>query len=217
MALSTRVWSAGRWLLLGGALFGTYVLFAAASMRVALRAREVQVPDLTTRTANEAAARATDLGLAIRVDELRRTDLKVGAGRVVAQDPPAGATTRRRRTVKVWLSAGQRNSTVPSLVGENERTAQARLTQEGLALASISEIRSDSYGPDAIVAQDPQAKAEGSRVSLLVNRGERGAHYVMPDLIGVGGERAAEILRAHGFRVAIVASVPYQGLSLIHI
>ncbi len=33
-----------------GALIGTYVLFAAASMRLALRAREVQVPDLTNRT-----------------------------------------------------------------------------------------------------------------------------------------------------------------------
>ena len=36
--------SAARW-------SATYVLFAAASMRIALRAREVQVPDLTNRTA----------------------------------------------------------------------------------------------------------------------------------------------------------------------
>ena len=46
MALRTRVWSAGKLLLLGGALAATYVLFAAASMRLALRAREVQVPEL---------------------------------------------------------------------------------------------------------------------------------------------------------------------------
>ena len=31
MALTTRVWSAGKLLLLGGALLLTYVLFAAAS------------------------------------------------------------------------------------------------------------------------------------------------------------------------------------------
>ena len=40
MALRTRVWSAGKILFLGGALVVTYVLFAAASMRVALRARD---------------------------------------------------------------------------------------------------------------------------------------------------------------------------------
>ena len=65
MALRTRVWSAGKLLLLGGALAATYVLFAAASMRVALRAREVQVPNLTNRTANEASAIAGVLGLTL--------------------------------------------------------------------------------------------------------------------------------------------------------
>ena len=35
MALRTRVWSAGKLLVLGGALLATYVLFAVASMRVA--------------------------------------------------------------------------------------------------------------------------------------------------------------------------------------
>ena len=44
--LTTRVWSAGKLLLLGGALLLTYVLFAAASMRIALRTREVVVPSL---------------------------------------------------------------------------------------------------------------------------------------------------------------------------
>ena len=47
MALTTRVWSAGKLLLLGVALVLTYVVFAAASMRIAIRTREVMVPTLT--------------------------------------------------------------------------------------------------------------------------------------------------------------------------
>ena len=35
----------------------------------------------------------------------------------------------------------------------------------------------------------------------------------MPDLIGVNGDRAAEILRTHGFRVALVGSTPYPGVA----
>ena len=50
-------------------------------------------------------------------------------------------------------------------------------------------------------------------VALLVNRGERGASYVMPDLIGVNGDRAADILRSRGFRVAVVGSNPYPGVA----
>jgi len=106
MALRTRVWSAGKLLLLGGALAATYVLFAAASMRVALRAREVEVPNLTDRTANEANAIAAQLGLTLKVDDSRRMDPKIGAGRVLAQDPAAGSTARRQRTLRIWLSSG---------------------------------------------------------------------------------------------------------------
>jgi serine/threonine-protein kinase len=213
MALRARVWTAGKILFLGGALIATYLVFAAAAMRIALRAREVQVPDLTNRTAHEATAMAGDLGLALHVDEARRPDPKIAAGRVVAQEPAPGSTARQQRTLKVWLSAGQRASTIPALTGESERTAELRLAQEGLALASVTEIRSPDLPSDVVLAQDPPPKAGGTRVALLVNRGDRSRSYVMPDLIGVNGDRASEILRQRGFRVAVVGSNPYPGVA----
>ena len=82
MALRTRVWSAGKLVLLASALVAVYVLFAAASMRVALRAREVQVPDLTNRTANEATEIAANLGLTLKVDDSRRPDRSPAASAV---------------------------------------------------------------------------------------------------------------------------------------
>src|SRR4029077_14912097 len=108
MALRRRVWSAGKLLFLVGALIATYVLFAAASRRVALRAREVKVPDFTNHTASEATALANNLGLTIRVDESQRMDPKIAAGHVLAQEPSAGTPTRRQRSIKVWLSTGPR-------------------------------------------------------------------------------------------------------------
>jgi beta-lactam-binding protein with PASTA domain len=213
MALRTRVWTAGKLLLLAGALIGTYILFAAASMRLALRAREVQVPDLANRTASEATTAVAELGLTLRVDEAKRTDPKIAADRVVAQEPTAGSTARRQRSIRVWLSAGPRAASVPLLVGETERAAASRLTQDNLELAGVSEIRSQAYPPEVVVAQDPPGKQPGAKVSLLVNRGEQGASYVMPDLIGVNGDRAADILRDQGFRVAVVGSRPYPGVA----
>jgi serine/threonine-protein kinase len=212
MALSTRVWSAGKLLLLAGALVATYVLFAAASMRLALRASEVPVPDFTNRTANEASVAAAGLGLALRVDDVKRMDPKVAAGRILAQDPSPGATARRQRTVRVWVSSGPRSTTVPGVTGETERTAQLRLTQNGFPPSTVSEIRSQDFPADVVVAQEPPAKSPGASVSLLVNRSDRGATYVMPDLIGVNGDRAAEALRQRGFRMAVVGSNPYPGI-----
>ncbi len=213
MPISPRVWTAGKVVVLGIALLATYIVFAAASMRVTLRAREVQVPDLTNRTAKDATAIAADLGLTLKVDDSRRPDPKIGAGNVIAQEPPPGAVARRQRSVKVWLSAGARSTTVPKLLGETERTAQLRLAQDGLTLTGISEIRSQRFAPDVVVAQMPDAKSAGSTVALLVNRGERGPSYVMPDLIGVNGDRAAELMRQKGFRVAVVGSTPYPGVA----
>jgi eukaryotic-like serine/threonine-protein kinase len=213
MLFRTRVWGAGKFLLLAGALLATYLLSAVASMRLALRSREVQVPNLVNHTANEATSLAGALGLSVRVDDSRRADPKIAAGRVLAQEPAAGSTARRQRSIRIWLSAGQRAATVPPLVGETERTAQLRLSQDGLTLAGISEIRSQAFATDVVVAQTPPAKAEGAHVALLVNRGGRGASYVMPDLIGVNGDRAAEILREQGFRVAVVGSNPYPGVA----
>jgi serine/threonine-protein kinase len=213
MALGTRVWSLGKLLLLLAALVATYGLFAAASMRMALRGREVEVPNLVTRTASEASAVAAVQNLSIRVDEARRPDPKIPVDHVVAQDPPAGATAREQRSIRVWLSAGARASKVPTLLGEPERAATARLTQDGLELAGVSEIRSQAYPPDVVVAQDPRGDEPADRVALLVNRGEQGVGYVMPDLIGVSGDRAADILRDQGFRVAVVGSMPYPGVA----
>ncbi len=212
MALTTRVWGAGKLLLIGGALVLTYVLFAAASMRVALKTREVVVPALTGQAVNEATALLADSGLNLKVEETRRVDTKVPAGQILAQEPAAGASTRRERSVKVWVSSGARATIVPDLVGESERTAQLRLQQEGIELAGISEFRSGDYQSDVVVAETPPAKSNAPRVTLLVNRGERGATYVMPDLIGVNGDRSADLLRARGFRVAMVGDHPYPGV-----
>ena len=119
---------------------------------------------------------------------------------------------RRQRSVRVWLSAGEFAGVVPTLIGESEGGARRRLEQEALVLTEVSEIRSDQYPTGAIVGQEPPPQTRGTTVSVLVNRGERGATYVMPDLIGVQSVRAAELLRARGFRVTVVGDHPYPGL-----
>jgi eukaryotic-like serine/threonine-protein kinase len=212
MALTTRVWSAGKLLVLAGALVLTFVLSALLGMRLALRAREVVVPSLTGRTVNEATALLTEAGLNLKVEEGRRLDPKVPAGQIVTQDPAGGIRTRRERSVKVWVSAGPRSMIVPALAGESERTARLRLQQDGLALTSVAEIRSAEFPDGTVIGQSPAPKTSGSEVALLINRAERGARYVMPDLIGVNGDRAATFMRNRGFRTSIVSDHPYPGV-----
>jgi len=211
MSLVPRVWGAGKLLILVGGLVATFVVFTAIAMRVAVRAREVQVPQLAGRSLEEARSLTTDLDLVLQVDEARRPDSSVPTGNVLGQEPPTGTTARRTRGVRIWLSAGPRIVVAPRLVGESERAAQIRLTQESVT-SSIAEIRDSSYPPDVVVAQDPAPQTRTSEVRLLVNRGEDRASYVMPDLIGVNGDRAAELLRLRGFRVSMAGQLAAPGL-----
>lgn len=212
MPFGARVWSLGKFFVLLGALALTFFLSFVVSMRVALWARQVQVPPLVGRTVNDATSVLAALDMGLRVDENQRPDDTVEAGRVMQQDPAPGMTSRRQRTVRVWISSGPRRTIVPPLVGQSERAAQLRLQQDGVQVSSLSEFRSADYPADVVVSQDPPADARAAEVSMLLNRGELAATYVMPDVIGVNGERVAEALRREGFRVSIVGTQPYPGV-----
>jgi len=219
MRLGTRVWSVGKFFLLVGALGATFLLFFGISMRVALRAREVEVPALAGLTVNQATDTLAVLGLGLRVDDNRRADPKVPVGHVMQQDPGAGMRARRQRTIRVWVSSGPRVTVVPALIGQSERTAQMRLAQDGVQIGTLSEIKSADYPADAVVSQNPPPASRAPEVSLLLNRGEQATTYVMPDLIGMDGERAAEAMRSRGFRVTIVGTQSVPGIpagTIIH-
>lgn len=204
-ALRTRVWSYGKILVLAGALAATFFLFAGIAMRVAVRARQVTVPELVGKSVADATALASGLDLQLRVDEARRPDPKVPAGVVLGQDPVAGSAARRQRSVRVWVSAGAHIARAPNLLGDTQRSAEIRVAQDGLMIGAVSEIRSALYPPDVVVAQDPPPATQTAEVRLLVNRGEDRAAYVMPDLIGLNGDRAADVMRIRGFRVSITS------------
>lgn len=212
MQLRTRVWSVGRLFAIVACLLATYLLFAVAAMRVAVRVREVPAPDLRNQTVAEARAIAADEGLVLQVDQTGRLDPKIPAGRVAVQEPAPGTVTRRQRSIRVWVSQGPRVTVVPALTGESERAAQLRLQQDGLAVSSLAEVRSTQFPGGTVIAQEPPAQSRGTEVALLVSRGEESRYYVMPDLIGVSGSRAVELLRTRGFRVSVVGELPYPGV-----
>lgn len=210
--LGRRVWTAGRWTLILAGLLVTYTVFLFTSMRIASKAREVTVPDVQGKPIDDATQVLESIGLTVRLDPVRRADARVPVNHVLSQDPEAGAVIRRQRPVRIRVSDGVLAAEVPALAGESERTAQILLAQNNVSLAQVADIRTGEYPLGIVVAQDPPAGSRASSVSLLINRGDAGIAYVMPDVIGTNGARVAEILRRRLFRVSIVGEVPYPGL-----
>jgi hypothetical protein len=133
--LRTRVWSAGRLLVLVVLLGLTFATFFLASMRVATRAREVQVPDLRGRAIADANRLLTEAGLVLRIDA-RRADARAPLDHVLEQDPAPGTVLRPERAVRVRVSDGQRDPILPAVVGQAERTAEIILAQENVEIAA---------------------------------------------------------------------------------
>jgi len=203
MPFRSRAWRLGKLLVLLGALLATFGLSALLGMRYALRAREVVVPDLTGRPVSEATRLLEAHGLSLRIDRNRRFDARVREDLILQQEPPAGAQARQQRSIRVWLSAGVRAVTIPTLVGETERGARIRLEQDHLTLDGVTTIRTPDAGADVVLAQAPPPSSHANHVALLVNRPDAAAALLMPDVTGAEAAAAAEALRAQGLRVTL--------------
>lgn len=200
-------------LVLMTALAATFGIFFLAGLRVTTRAREVRIPDLKGKSAAESRALLEELGLTLRIEDIRKPDKSVPPDRVLEQDPAAGLTVRRQRAVRVRLSEGQVEPVLPAVVDLPERTADLALTTSQVTVGYRAEVRTAAYRPGVIVAQDPMGGRRSATVNLVVNRGDSSAGFVAPDLIGTMAIRSADVLRRQGFRVAITSEAMYPGIA----
>jgi beta-lactam-binding protein with PASTA domain len=199
--------------LLGAALAATLAVSTLTTMRVVLSARDVAVPPLVGRTVPDAGTDAAERDLVLRI-EGRRHDPRIPAERVVAQEPPPGATLKAHRAVRIWVSLGPRRVSVPPVEGQSVRTAMVALEQSGVPLARVVTVEDEASEGTVVVQRPPPGEADLSAggVSLLVSRGPDGASYVMPDLIGRPAAPALASLHAAGLKVEAVNYRSYPGV-----
>src|SRR5258708_11589369 len=114
MALSTRVWGAGKRVLLSGALVLTYFIFAAAAMRLAIKTRDVVVPQLMGKSVAQAGAEPAPAGLNLKGEEAQRGGGSAPPRAILRQGPQPGVPTRRPRGATVWVSAGAPAAALPA-------------------------------------------------------------------------------------------------------
>jgi len=181
-----------------------FLLSGIVSMRMALTGREVTVPEVTGLDPQTATAVLAAQHLALEIGS-ERYDLRVEAGKILAQDPPGGTQIKRDRKVKVVTSLGSKVITIPDLRGAASRKAQITLRQQGLKLGNLSYIYSPEVRESQVISQAPLPEADrvrDDRVHLLVSRGASEPAYVMPDLVGLDAKVAQDFLGRKGFRAA---------------
>jgi eukaryotic-like serine/threonine-protein kinase len=181
---------------------------ALITMRFAIHGAEVKIPGFQGLTAQEAQAKAADLGVEMTIDN-RFYSAEVPAGRILSQSPVPGAVVRREWHVRCIESLGPQTVAIPNLTGQPQRAAIIDLRRLGLDLGSVVRMNSTAP-PETVIAQDPPAGAAGVEkpsVALLISdpnptESTAVATYVMPDFTGRPYVTAAATITHAGLKLA---------------
>lgn len=159
------------------ALFLAVVIAVGAGTWLVMRPKgEIRVPPLLGRTWDEAQTIARDVGIEL-VDDGRSYSDIYKSGTICAVMPPAGSTVPRDTPqVKVKISNGSSQVSVPDLKGMAEADANTSAAGEGFAIGKIRQEYSEDVPVNSVIAQDPEAglkRPPGSAIDLVISQGPK--------------------------------------------
>lgn len=166
---------------------------------------QVEMIDLKGKTFEEAKEALNSIGLGITKGGEESSDV-YAQGQIISQSTEAGTMVDKNTTIMVVISSGVGEFDVPSVVGLDKGTAEARLKEYGLS-ASFDYAYNDSVPNDNVISQNPEAgqKAKkGDTVSVLLSQGRELAQMI--NVIGMSEADARTELDARGIIVDSVSS-----------
>jgi beta-lactam-binding protein with PASTA domain/tRNA A-37 threonylcarbamoyl transferase component Bud32 len=160
---------------------------------------QATVPDITNLSAAQARKALEKAGF--QVSTQRETSDTIDKGRATRTSPPGGSLAERKSTIRLFISSGPAQVTVPDVTGQSEGSASAEISNAGLR-TDITEQESDQPA-GTVISQDPGAGrnvAKGSTVTLVVARAP--SQVTVPDVTGETEDAANQQLSAAGFSVS---------------
>ena len=185
------------------------LLAALLTVRVAVHAGQVEVPDLQGLTLDEASDKTHDGKLNLTVEN-RFYSTTVPAGRVLSQFPSPGTEVRKGWHMRITESMGPQRVPIPDTIGMDERDAAAAIRRASLDVGTQAHL--SAPGPaGTVLAQTPPPTADGldkPEVSLLLSQSFDAAPkaYVMPNLVGISFSAARARMKELG--LSLFAIVP---------
>ena len=205
-----RTGVAAAWILGGGFLVAAVAVVSFfAVLKLESRSTQVTVPDVSGASRQDAERLAAQSGLVVEVAQ-ERHDAQLPSGKILQQEPPAGASVRKGRKIKVVMSLGGEVLMVPDLVGKTDRQMIIELQRDGFVAGDEAVIPFRGAPAGTVLAQAPppgSLAVPGMRLHRLVSGGPPQAYWVMPDLTGRPLAKAEAWLGTCGFRKGTVRRV----------
>jgi eukaryotic-like serine/threonine-protein kinase len=157
----------------------------------------VRVPSVERVPQAQAITELNDVGLNVTID--REPSDEVREGFAIRTVPRAGTEVERGTRVRLFVSSGPEQVTVPEVVGLSRDSAEGRIDDEGLAVAVQEQESEEPEGE--VIAQSPSGGSrvdEGTTVTITVSSGQ--PQVDVPDVSGLSARDAASQLRAAGLQ-----------------
>ena len=148
---------------------------------------EIEVPDLTNKTADEAKQALTVAGLKYKSGPAEYNDT-IEKDRVARQDPAAESKASKDTVVTYYLSLGPDGVEVPNVIGESEESATTTLRNKGFEV-TVGYDYSDKSSGTVIDQTDVGEKLQkGATVHLTVSQGKKTETYSVSVNANGGGK-----------------------------
>ena len=176
---------------------------------------QVEVPDLSNMTQEEAEKKLAEYGLTPRRGDDRPDD-NIESGKVCGQDVEPGEMVARNSTITFYLSSGAEPIEVPDVTGQDADAAEEALTDLGLKVKrDYAHSSSDAEG--TIIRTDPSSGTEvekGHEVTIYISQGPEPVDTTVdvPYVIGSDYSIAYTELTSAGFSVALTQGSSASGV-----
>lgn len=163
----------------------------------------VLVPALTGLTETEALNKAKANNLIAVVSEYK-TESNVEPGKVLEQDPESSKEVKKGTIIKLVVSKGEEQVSVPNLSNMTIENAKIQLNKLGLEIGEITKENSDNFEAGKIMQQHPDAGTsinKDSKVDVVISLGKKEELVEMVDLIGADISQASNKLKSIGLNI----------------
>ena len=165
-----------------------------------VKTENVEVPNVTGQTLENAKDAMIDAGLQITIKEESSDITEVN--HIISTNPAAGTVVETGSAVELKVSVQGSDVIVPDVMGYTEAQATSVLEDEGFTVVKLREF-SDDVEKDLVMTQTPAGLSSlkrGETVTLTISLGEESVSLQMPDLTGKSETDAKDILNALGLQ-----------------
>lgn len=179
---------------------------AASEEKDAEAADGVAMIELKGMSFDQAKSTLNEMGLGIFLVGYQSSD-DYDKDQIVSQDIEAGTTVPANTTVKVYVSSGKGELSVPDVSGQDYETAKSTLEGAGFEVSKVEEA-SSSVEAGKVISTTPSSGAaakSGDTITVKVSTGEEVAKsFVMPNYAGQDQATAVnELQNTYGCKVTV--------------